>query len=521
MPVVAVGQDEVPGFYSPGERGAGAAVRPGRGRGRPAGRGPPRARASARGSSSASRSRPRPRCRSRRARAAVERATAEADGGRGPRPGPHAVAAGPDRRADRRREPPGEHGAHRERRPGRRSPRHGADRARGGRRRLTAALDARVVGPKTLASLRASARYGPGTPAVHVAGGRGPGPRFLTACSSGEHSSGPTRSRVSDPAAGIPHRPTLSAGCNAGRAVARPSAAAADVRSPEVRLTGSGRERDAPRAPGSGARGGARHRRATARPTAAAGPHRPATSCRPSAAVFDGCTAIGTTGGFPGHGLGGRLRPRTERPLAGSPMSAQIMAPAIDARGIRRVYSRQARAGHRPRRRRPRGPAGRVLRPARTERRRQDDADQDPHHAPPAERRDGPRVRLRHRERDQEDPPDHEHGRRRGAVGLRDPDRPRAALDVQPVLRPGQPRGLEPGRRADRGGRPRGAAPAAGEHPVDRPAPEDELRPRPAQRPVDPVPRRADARSRRLRGARRSASSSPAGRRRYPAGRSS
>ena len=43
--------------------------------------------------------------------------------------------------------------------------------------------------------------------------------------------------------------------------------------------------------------------------------------------------------------------------------------------------------------------------------------------------------------------------------------------------------------------------------PVDRPAPEDELRPRPAQRPVDPVPRRADARPRRRRRARRSASS--------------
>ena len=40
---------------------------------------------------------------------------------------------------------------------------------------------------------------------------------------------------------------------------------------------------------------------------------------------------------------------------------------------------------------------------------------------------------------------------------------------------------------------------AAGQHPVDRPAPEDELRPRPAQRPVDLLPRRADARPRRRR----------------------
>ena len=42
--------------------------------------------------------------------------------------------------------------------------------------------------------------------------------------------------------------------------------------------------------------------------------------------------------------------------------------------------------------------------------------------------------------RRQADPPDHEHGRGRRAVGLRDPDRPRAALDVQPVLRPARAR---------------------------------------------------------------------------------
>ena len=44
----------------------------------------------------------------------------------------------------------------------------------------------------------------------------------------------------------------------------------------------------------------------------------------------------------------------------------------------------------------------------------------------------------------------------------------------------------------------RAAAPAR-QHAVHRPAPEDELRPRPAQRPVDPVPRRADAGPRRRR----------------------
>ena len=40
------------------------------------------------------------------------------------------------------------------------------------------------------------------------------------------------------------------------------------------------------------------------------------------------------------------------------------------------------------------------------------------------------------------------------------------------------------------------------QHAVHRPAPEDELRARPAQRPVDPVPRRADARPGRRRGPR-------------------
>ena len=38
-------------------------------------------------------------------------------------------------------------------------------------------------------------------------------------------------------------------------------------------------------------------------------------------------------------------------------------------------------------------------------------------------------------------------------------------------------------------------APAAGQHALHRPAPEDELRARPAQRPVDLLPRRADARA--------------------------
>ena len=112
-------------------------------------------------------------------------------------------------------------------------------------------------------------------------------------------------------------------------------------------------------------------------------------------------------------------------------------------------------------------------------------------------------ILLRRRPPDEADPPDHEHGRGRRAVGVRDPDRPRAALDVQPVLRTADTRRLAPGRRADRRGRDGGAARAARQHPVHRPASADELRPRPAQRPVDLLPRRADARPGRGRRSRR------------------
>ena len=64
----------------------------------------------------------------------------------------------------------------------------------------------------------------------------------------------------------------------------------------------------------------------------------------------------------------------------------------------------------------------------------------------------------------------------------------------------GHRRGLGTRRRADRGHRSRRPAAAARQHAVHRPAPEDEHGTRPAQRPVDPVPRRADARPRRRRG---------------------
>ena len=173
----------------------------------------------------------------------------------------------------------------------------------------------------------------------------------------------------------------------------------------------------------------------------------------------------------------GRLARRPHGP-APDPGSPRVRRAPPDRRHLRPRHRRaggharlqgEAGARHGPRRHRPGGRAGRVLRPARAERRGQDDAHQDPHHAAPADDRHGPRLRLRRGHPDQADPPDHEHGRRRRAVGLRHPDRPRAALDVQPVLRPRRARGLAPRRRADRGGRPRRAAPAAG-RPRCRPA---------------------------------------------------
>ncbi len=157
---------------------------------------------------------------------------------------------------------------------------------------------------------------------------------------------------------------------------------------------------------------------------------------------------------------------------------------------------REARTGRRPRRGRPRRRARRVLRPARTQRRGQDHAHQDPDDAPAAVRGDGEDLRVRRRHGRQADPADHEHGRGRRAVRLRHPHRPRAALDVQPVLRSPPQGRLAPRRRAHRSDRLQRPGAAARQHALDRPAPEDELRARPPQRPVDPLPRRADARAR-------------------------
>ncbi len=121
VPVVAVGQAEMPGFYS---RSSGVPAPVTRRR-----RGPAAAHLRPP-------SRPRPRlghprlrpgsgCRGTLARGRSGRRRAGHDRGRGGRParaGRDALAPGPDRRADRGSEPAGEHRAHRERRTGRRTP---------------------------------------------------------------------------------------------------------------------------------------------------------------------------------------------------------------------------------------------------------------------------------------------------------------------------------------------------------------------------------------------------------------
>ena len=207
---------------------------------------------------------------------------------------------------------------------------------------------------------------------------------------------------------------------------------------------------------------------------------------------------------LPTAGSDGRLRRPSERASPGSAMSATPAPGGLAARHRRPRrpprLQRQAEARRRPRRRRPRGRAGRVLRPARAQRRGQDDADQDPDDAAPADARGRP-----------------------GSSASTSATRRKQIRRIMNMVAGGEQSGygiltvreqlwmfsqfyglavarrLAPGRRADRGGRPRRAAPAAGQHAVDRPAPEDELRARPAQRPVDPLPRRADARPRRRR----------------------
>ena len=114
----------------------------------------------------------------------------------------------------------------------------------------------------------------------------------------------------------------------------------------------------------------------------------------------------------PGEAADAGARPRSPRADAPSP-------PRHRGRGRPARLRGQAGAGHGARRHRPGGRAGRVLRPARAQRRGQDHADQDPHHAAPADDRHGRASSASTWRPTQADPADHEHGGRRRAVGLR------------------------------------------------------------------------------------------------------
>ena len=161
------------------------------------------------------------------------------------------------------------------------------------------------------------------------------------------------------------------------------------------------------------------------------GLRRPHDRCRPASDTLQGTVGDGRPVDHPPdeqrEHRGARASQR--RRLAASaphgrrrrgPVGAAMPTPSSPARhrGARPAPRLQGQAGpgRRPRRGRPRGPRRRALRPARPERRRQDDADQDPDDAPPADVRHGPGGRLRRRDRDRPDPAGHEHGLGRRAV---------------------------------------------------------------------------------------------------------
>ena len=145
---------------------------------------------------------------------------------------------------------------------------------------------------------------------------------------------------------------------------------------------------------------------------------------------------------------------------------------------------------------------GRALRPARPERRRQDDDDQDADHAPDPDLGRGTRARARRGQ-----------GRALGAradrLRLRRRPRPlRAALGARqpPLLRRALRRRAEAAaaadRRAARARRPQGPREGARRGLLPRDAPAAPHRARPAPRPAGRLPRRADDRRRPGRRAR-------------------
>ena len=136
--------------------------------------------------------------------------------------------------------------------------------------------------------------------------------------------------------------------------------------------------------------------------SASAGPDRTARGARPAAVRVRYCSRPCKTTIFHARAIRATLRtPQPPSREAHVRRRPGRIAPAARDRRPRPPprLRREARARGRARRRRPRGRAGRVLRAARAERRRQDDADQDPHDAAPADERRGADLRLRRRDR--------------------------------------------------------------------------------------------------------------------------
>ena len=175
-------------------------------------------------------------------------------------------------------------------------------------------------------------------------------------------------------------------------------------------------------------------------------------------------------------------------PLAAPATTAPIApGPAIEARGLSKRFG----ADPRPRRARPRRPAGVGVRPARPERRRQDHDDPDPHRARPTDR--GQRVGGRRGGRPRRAAaPSAGRLPRPGSAVLQLDEGPRAARARRPAPRTGRARSsVRASARCWRGSGLVAAGRAPDRRLLGRHAPAAGDRPGPPPPARDPVPRRA------------------------------